>query len=74
MKVETLIERHPPERYQMSINDYQALRDYARRSCSDALIAAYNYGFINGQKAGQCSRRKTGNTGGADNEDSSFHP
>lgn len=59
MDVNTMKNCHPPRRYELRYGDLQALHDLASNSLFDAFVAAYNYGFIRGQRAENGARRKS---------------
>lgn len=59
LRIEDLATMFLPDRYQLRLNEMDDLWDCAQHDLWSALSAAYNYGFIRGQRAEKNSRRKS---------------
>ena len=58
VKVEDLAVAVPPSDYQLRLHEIDTLWDCAQLDLWKALSAAYNYGFIRGQRAEKNSQRR----------------
>ena len=58
VKVEDLAVASPPSPYKLRLHEIDSLWDCAQLDPWKALSAAYNYGFIRGQRAEKNSQRR----------------